>query len=46
MVILMDDSIWIIMVTLSVMAAVLGIRIYVRIKRQKRKLIEMKHSKE
>jgi len=38
----MNSSLWIITVTLSIMIAVLGIKIYVKVKRQERKLIEMK----
>lgn len=43
MVTLMNSGMWVITITLSIMIAVLGIKIYVNVKRQKRKLIEMKH---
>ena len=39
----MNNALWIATVTLSIMIAVLGIKIYVKVKRQERKLIEMKH---
>ncbi|MFQ9669181.1 MULTISPECIES: hypothetical protein [Massilimicrobiota] len=38
----MNNALWIATVTLSIVAIVLNIKIYIKIKRQKRKLIEMK----